>query len=270
MGWTRLVGMAALVTAVMGAAVPSSLHPPALRLHSAAHTHAGAGRGSYLVADARGKQASTGDEAGVITIRLNVQPFVRAVQTQLSAIADAAVAAGGAAASAGGQAAEAGLDAAKAAAAATSKAVASAGDVVGEAGGKALRATGEAGGKALRATGKAATEALAVAQQAAFNLEDIVQEHPNEAAAVGITLVAIAALKAALTSAQEESVELPPSLMAKIKEAAASSSTSLGAKVTGLGTAAKASLKMPSATNISASLKHMGNVTASSLKGAST
>jgi len=220
-------------------------------------------------------------DTGAITITINVKPFVRAVQTSLSAIADAA----SAAASAGGHVAEVSAEKAMAAAAASSKALASAGEAMGEAGGIALKATGnaarevgEAGGIALKATGNAAREAMAMAQQAAFDLEDMVQEHPHEAAAVGVTLLAVAALKAALSRAKEEGhVTLPPTLLEKIKMAASASSTSLGAAFGSMATTATSLqsmslpvnlFAMPSAKNISNSLTHMGIVTAASLKGA--
>ena len=202
-------------------------------------------------------------DTGAITITINVQPFVRAVQTSLSAIADAA----SAAASAGGHVAEVSAEKAMAAAAASSKALASAGE-----------AMGEAGGIALKVTGIAAKEAMAIAQQAAFDLEDMVQEHPHEAAAVGVTLLAVAALKAALSRAKEEGhVTLPPTLLEKIKKAASASSASLGAAFGSMAATATSLQSMalpvnllviPSAKNISNSLTHMGIVTAASLKGA--
>lgn len=172
-----------------------------------------------------------------------------------------------------------------AAAAASSKALASAGEAMGEAGGIAIKATGnaarevgEAGGIALKATGNAAREAMAIAQQAAFDLEDMVHEHPQEAAAVGVTLLAVAALKAALSRAKEEDVvTLPPTLLEKIKKAACASSASMGAAFGSMATTASSFqsmslpahlLVMPSAMNISNSLTRMGIVTAASLKGA--
>ena len=162
---------------------------------------------SYLVAWGGAPQKLPPVDDGVITIRVNVKPFVTAVQGQLAAIADAAIFFTGAVATAGNTAAA--------------------------------------------VSGKVAMDAIAEARKSAGELEGLIRANPNEAAAVGVTLAAVLALKA-LLGKEEEEIVLPPSILDKIKAAATSSSASLGAAVTSIGDAAKALLVLPSASGIKA------------------
>jgi hypothetical protein len=292
--------VASVVTVVLlasgsahSAAVPSVLHPPSLRLHSA--SHAQPGRGSYLVAGGNArKQRGGDDDEGVITIQLNLKPFLSALRAQLAMISNAVAVVGGSVAAAGGSVAGASIGAAKAAreiggkavsssmdaAAVARGALASAGSDLAGAGISAARAgvklaesLGAAGESAIAAGSEAAREALAQAQKAALEIEDLVKANPNEAAAVGVTLAAVAALRAVLASPRPEAVpELPPSLPAKLRAAAAASADQVGGALssaaasaaefaTGARAAANSMVVLPSVGSVSQTLGAVKNAT---------
>jgi len=203
-----IVAVAALAGRANGAHVPG-LKPPLPPLLQSSSSHMlsfGEGKTSHvLVAGGNSKSKNTHNQDNSVAVTLKLTAFAKAVQSQLATIAAAACVVGSTAAAASASVTEFTVSAAKSAASATSKAA----SVVGEVGGQVIADTLKKGDQALTASGKVAKEALASAQAAAGELEDLVKTHPNEAAAVGVTFVAVAALKAVLASSEVQEVVLP-------------------------------------------------------------
>ena len=219
--WWLLVvlGVSGLGTGALGAAlVGGGLQPPALRLHGAGvlERPSQPGRGAYLVAKAGGKQK---EDQNVVTIKLNVKPFVTAFQAQLSAAAAAASAAATALADA-------------------SAAIADVSQNVAEASAAAAQA-------AAVASEAAAKQGLAAAHKAAEELETLIRKNPNEAAAVGVSVAAAVALKALMAPAPAEATVTPTLLqtvVSKLSAAAEGSVDALGGHMAGLSTTLRESL----------------------------
>jgi hypothetical protein len=226
-----LVAVAALILMALGSAhgtaVSSVLHPPSLRLQSA--SHAQLGRGSYLVAggNPRGK---VDEDDGVITIKLNLKPFLSTLRAQLARIADATAVVGSSVAAAGGSVAGFGVNTAKAARDIGGKAVSSSIDAASVAGGALLSAGGDVAGigisaakaardvseKALATTLEAGGQVAGAFGEAGVKLAENVGAAGEQAIAAGA-----AAAREALAQAQKAAGELEELIKANPNEAAA-------------------------------------------------